>query len=113
MWLRFKWDMFVTSFIPLWISIIIFDIWNLVDYAVTAYPEEGKPLEKLLSFMCGNTIQITSIIIVIIVVALSIHGINNFLRDRENSQQNSTGTILKAKKTINYHLNFSWHIFFR
>ena len=42
MWLKFKWDMFVTSFIPLWLSIIIFDIWDLVDYAVTAYPKEGN-----------------------------------------------------------------------
>ena len=98
MWLKFKWDMFVTSFIPLWISIIIFDIWDLVDYTVTAYSKEGKSLEKFLSFICDNIVQTASIIVVIIVVALSIHGINKFLRDRENSQQNSTATILKAKK---------------
>ena len=98
MWLKFKWDMFVTSFIPLWLSIIIFDIWDLVDYTVTAYPKEGKSLEKFLSFICDNIVQTASIIVVIIVVALSIHGINKFLRDRENSRQNSTATILKAKK---------------
>jgi hypothetical protein len=26
MWKKFKWDMFVTSFIPLWLSIIVIDI---------------------------------------------------------------------------------------
>lgn len=98
MWSKFKWDMFVTSFIPLWISIIIFDIWDLVDYAITSYPKEGESLEKLFSFTCGNIIQIISIIVIIIGVAFSIHGINKFLRDRENSRQNPTGTILKAKK---------------
>lgn len=98
MWSKFKWDMFVTSFIPLWISIIIFDIWDLVDYAITSYSKEGEPLENFLSFTCGNIIQIASIIVIIIVVTFSIRGINKFLRDRENSQQNPTGTILKAKK---------------
>lgn len=63
MWAKFKWDMFVTSFIPLWISIIIFDIWDLVDYAITAYQKKGNPLEKLLSFACSNLIQIISIIV--------------------------------------------------
>ena len=90
--------MFVTSFIPLCISIIIFDIWDLIDYAITDYPKKGKSLEKLLSFACGNIIQIISIIVIIIVVTFSIHGINKFLKDRENSRQNPTGTILKAKK---------------
>lgn len=28
---RFKWHMFFTSFLPLWVSIIICDIWNLVE----------------------------------------------------------------------------------
>ena len=83
MWAKFKWDMFVTSFIPLWISIIIFDIWDLVDYAITAYQKKGNPLEKLLSFACSNLIQIISIIVI---------------KDRENSQRNPIGTILKAKK---------------
>lgn len=98
MWSKFKWDMFVTSFIPLWISIIIFDIWDLVDYAITAYQKKGNSLEKLLSFACSNLIQIISIIVIIIVVTFSIHGINKFLKDRENSQRNPIGTILKAKK---------------
>ena len=97
MWSKFKWDMFVTSFIPLWISIIIFDIWDIVDCAITSYPKEGKTLEKLLSFAWDNMIQIISIIVIIIVVVISMCGINKFLRDRECSQHNPTGTILKAK----------------
>lgn len=99
MWSKFKWDMFITSFIPLWISIIIFDMWDLVDFALKTYSKEVKSIEKLWSFASSNIIQIMSILVIIIVVAFSIHGINKFLRDRENSQQNPTGTILKAKKS--------------
>lgn len=98
MWIKFKWDMFVTSFIPLWISIIIFDLWDLVDDAVASYSKEGMLLEKFRFFALDNTIQIISIIVIVIMVSFSICGINKFLRNRENSQQNPTGTILKAKK---------------
>ena len=98
MWIKFKWDMFVTSFIPLWISIIIFDLWDLVAEAVASYSKEGTLLEKLCYFALDNTIQIISITVIVIMVAFSICGINKFLRNRENSQQNPTGTILKAKK---------------
>lgn len=98
MWIKFKWDMFVTSFIPLWISIIIFDLWDLVDEAVASYSKEETLLEKLCSFALDNTIQIISITVIVIMVVFSICGINKFLRNRENSQQNPTGTILKTKK---------------
>lgn len=97
MWFKFKWDMFVTSFIPLWISIIIFDIWDLANYAITAYPLEGTTYKIFFSFIRSNIIQIVSIFIIIIMVVVSVCGINKFLEDRENSKQNPTGTILKAK----------------
>lgn len=98
MWTKFKWDMFVTSFIPLWVSIVIFDIWDIVECAITSYSKEENIFEKLLSFAWDNTIQIASIVVIIVVVTFSIRGINKFLRERECSKQNPTGTILKAKK---------------
>ena len=98
MWSKFKWDMFVTSFIPLWVSIIIFDVWDIVDCAITSYPKKGKPLEKLLSFLSDNTIPIISIVVITSVVVLSIIGVNGFLKERERSTQNPSGRILRAKK---------------
>lgn len=29
MWKKFKWDLFVSSFIPLWLSIIVIDVWTI------------------------------------------------------------------------------------
>ena len=46
MWSKFKWDMFVTSFIPLWISIIIFDIWDIVDCAIHLIQRREKHLKS-------------------------------------------------------------------
>ena len=50
MWSKFKWDMFVTSFIPLWVSIIIFDVWDIVYNAITEFPKDGKLVGRLLCF---------------------------------------------------------------
>ena len=78
MWSKFKWDMFVTSFIPLWISIIIFDIWDIVYNAITVFPKEGKFVGRLLCFAKNNIIPFASIIIIFVVVMVSICGIRSF-----------------------------------
>lgn len=98
MWSKFKWDMFVTSFIPLWISIIIFDLWDIIYNTITDFPKSGKLLYKLFCFALENIIPLASIVIILIVVTISIFGINKFLKERERSNQNPTGTILKVQK---------------
>jgi hypothetical protein len=98
MWSKFKWDMFVTSFIPLWVSIIIFDVWDIVYNAITEFPKDGKLVGRLLCFAKNNIIPFASVIIIFTVVIISIHGISRFLKERECSKQNPTGTILKVQK---------------
>ena len=98
MWTKFKWDMFVTSFIPLWLSIIIFDVWDIVYNAITEFPKDGKFVDRLLCFAKNNIISFASVIIIFTVVIISIHGISRFLKERECSKQNPNGTIKKAKK---------------
>lgn len=34
---KFKWNMFITSFIPLWLSIIVSDIWSLVESGINKW----------------------------------------------------------------------------
>lgn len=98
MWSKFKWDMFVTSFIPLWISITIFDLWDIIENAITAFPQEGRFIDRLLAFSLANILQLVSIAVIVIMVMISVCGINKFLKERECSKQKSPGTILKAKK---------------
>ena len=98
MWSKFKWDMFVTSFIPLWVSIIIFDVWDIVYNATTAFPKDGKFACRLLNFAWDNIIPLVSIVIISTVVTISIIGISKFLKERECSKQNPIGTVLKVQK---------------
>lgn len=98
MWLKFKWDMFVTSFIPLWLSILIFDIWDIITVAMDVWARDGKIVHNLTDCVINNKVQLLCIGIIVLMVSVSVHGINNFLKERECSNQNSPGTILKARK---------------
>lgn len=98
MWKKFKWDMFVTSFIPLWISIIIFDIWDIVAASIKNWSKNEKLFHNLKICVQACAVQLISILIIVIMVLISIRGINNFLRERNESTQNPQGLIIKARK---------------
>ena len=34
---KFKWNMFITSFIPLWLSIMVSDIWNIAESGIKTW----------------------------------------------------------------------------
>ncbi len=98
MWLKFKWDMFVTSFIPLWVTIIVYDLWDLIEQLYQSLKAEGNLSEKLCSFAYVSIIQLISIMVIFFIVMTSTISINDFLKKKEESHQNASGTILAAKK---------------
>ena len=54
MWGKFKWDMFVTSFIPLWLSIIVIDIWNIVVYVFDKWDSKRQFIDNFCSGATTN-----------------------------------------------------------
>lgn len=61
MWQKFKWDMFVTSFIPLWLSIVVLDAWNIVSLALEKWDDKSKMLENLKNILCSSSVQVISV----------------------------------------------------
>ena len=98
MWKRFKWDMFVTSFIPLWFSIIVLDIWDLIKQSIKIWCTERDFSTNIYSCLKSSLVQVISVVIIVIVVFISIIGINAFLKDFRASQNNPNGRIIKARK---------------
>lgn len=98
MWNKFKWDMFITSFLPLWFSIAISDLWDCIDILLTQWKCELKFWDNLRMFLCASWLQLSSIVIVVVVVTISIRGISAFLKNRDSSTNNPNGTIKKARK---------------
>lgn len=99
MWLKFKWDMFVTSFIPLWLSIVVLDAWDIVSLALEKWDDKSKMLENLQKILFDNCIQVISVIVIAILVISSVVGVNSFLKKKLTVKSNlPKGTVKKATK---------------
>lgn len=99
MWKKFKWDMFVTSFIPLWLSIVVLDAWNIVSLALEKWDDKSKMLENLKNILCSSSVQVISVIVIAFLVISSIVGINSFLKKKLSVKStHPKGTVKKATK---------------
>lgn len=97
MWSKFKWDMLITSFLPLWLSIIVSDLWECVVLLTTHWDKRLKFWGNMLIFIQASSLHLCSVLIIVIVVAISISGIDKFLKDRERSINNPKVMVLKAR----------------
>lgn len=100
MWKKFKWDMFVTSFIPLWLSIIVIDAWTIVLFIIENWNRQGKFSDNLMIILYSNYIQLVSIAIIFVLLLISIIGINSFLDKKlvKDKKHLPKGKIEKATK---------------
>lgn len=98
MWQKFKWDMFVTSFIPLWISIVVINLWNVILVVLEKWNSEKKFADNLTTILNSGLVQLISIIVIIVMVLCSVVGINVFLKKLQSSKDNSKATVVKATK---------------
>ena len=101
MWGKFKWDMFVTSFVPLWLSIVIIDIWNVVLSIVDNWDGKGKCVDILLVVLCECIIQLVSIVIIVGLVLVSIRGINTFLKEKLTEDEVRPKAIIEKATKAN------------
>lgn len=99
MWQKFKWDMFVTSFIPLWLSIVVLDVWDTISLAIEKWETNNELVVNIKNVICSSCVQVISIAVIVILVLCSIVGINSFLKKKLTIKSNHPkGTVKKATK---------------
>lgn len=94
---KFKWNMFITSFIPLWLSIIVADIWNIVDTGIKKWSCKNSLLCNLLEICKMSWVSIFVFLIILLLMLVSIHSINKFLKDKCS---NDKPPKIKVKKAV-------------
>lgn len=94
---RFKWNMFITSFIPLWLSIIVMDAWNVIEYGISNWSYKQKIVYNLKCLALENIVCILVIFIIFVMMFISIWSINIFLRDKRS---NDAPPKFKVKKAL-------------
>ncbi|MDW5300720.1 MAG: hypothetical protein SA378_11400 [Sedimentibacter sp.] len=95
---KFKWDMFVTSFIPLWFSIIVINIWNIIENCSNDWKREISLWDNICILSKANYFFLVSIFIIFLLVFFSMISISIFLKDKKRSENKPTGTIIKARR---------------
>ena len=94
---KFRWNMFITSFIPLWISIMISDVWNIVESTIKNWINSEPVLYNIINICSENWVCIFVVLIIGILMIIGIISINKFIRDKKNS---SHIPQIKIKKAI-------------
>ena len=99
---RFKWDMFITSFIPLWISIVIANLWDIGGYIIIRRHQIGNLsfdfCGALTRFFKANMLMTISVFCIAVVVISSVVGINKFLRQKEDEKEKPVGCLVKVSR---------------
>lgn len=94
---KFKWNMFITSFIPLWLSIIISDIWSIVDSGIKNWLYTDNICHNLLKIYKMNWVSILVVLIIGVLMVVSIGSINQFIKDKCS---NNDSPKIKIKSAI-------------
>lgn len=98
MWRKFRWDMFVTSFIPLWFSIIVFSMWKIVENSIDVWDKKSKYIYNIVKSIEKSKVELSVTLGVILLVWVSISGVNSFIKDRKSTENNPKGKIIRATK---------------
>lgn len=95
----FKWNMFFTSFLPLWFSIIVSDIWSIVVKVnkLLASNTEKTPV-TVKSVLGSIPIEIITMVLLLICSAVSIYAINDKIKIQQSADNLDHGTIKRAKR---------------
>lgn len=95
---KFKWDMFVTSFIPLWISIIVIDVWEIVNNFVKDWDPKDTAISNFKNLSINNALLWITILIVGVLVVNSLLGIKHFIKARNAAINKHKGIVRLARR---------------
>lgn len=82
---KFKWNMFITSFIPLWLSIIVADVWSVIEYGINHWSYGQKFIYNLKYLAGENIVCLLVVFITFILMLISICSINIFIKDKRSN----------------------------
>lgn len=99
---RFKWHMFITSFIPLWVTIILADGWDILGYIVQRWHYVKAPgidiWGAVFRFLKSNALLVATIVIISMLLVTSIGGLNRFLKQKTVEKNLPEGRLCKVSR---------------
>lgn len=93
---RFKWNMFITSFMPLWISIVVADLWSIIENGIRIWSCKKNLSYNLNLILEENIVSIVVVLAIVILMIISISSVSVFLKDKCSNSQPPKVKIKKA-----------------
>ena len=93
---KFKWNMFITSFIPLWLSIIVAGIWSVIENGIQIWSCKKNIAYNLSVIFRENVVSIVVVLVTTVLMVISIFSINSFLKDKCSNNEPPKIKIKKA-----------------
>lgn len=94
---KFKWNMFITSFIPLWLTIIVADIWSIVESGIENWLLEDNLFYNIVKICKMNRVAIFVVLTILVLMLVGIMSIDQFLKDKCS---NNEPPRIKIKRAI-------------
>lgn len=91
---KLKVYLFVTSLLPLWVLIILYDTVFIIENCVNLLKYDSLSCKN---FFSGNYIEVVTVIIILLAFILSDINVNKFLNEKKSNNYNSA-KILSVKK---------------
>lgn len=102
----FKWHLFFTSFIPLWISIIFIDIWNISSWFICKANYRDSFKDIVSSFLKSNYLVIITLFLISILLCISVITLNIFIKKQKEKTNKPKCKIVEAKHSSNLTADF-------
>ncbi len=94
----FKISMFITSFLPLWISIIFVSCWEIVDYAIKNWCSCIKITENIIEIIKNNAVQFIVLLTALLVPFLCMVSLSFFLKSKRKTENKPVANVENVKK---------------
>ena len=102
----FKWHLFITSFIPLWLSISLIDVWNIGRWLIKNINVQLGFIYNFEQFLLSNYLLILTLIVINVTTFISIIKLNKFLKLKSNEKNKPSAKIIKAHHGRNFIADF-------
>lgn len=95
---KFKWNMFITSFIPLWLAIIVADTWSAIESGIESWLFKDSVIKNIVKMFKMNWVSVIVVLTILVLMLISILSINQFLKDKCSNNESPQIKIKRATR---------------
>lgn len=95
---KFRWNMFMTSFLPLWISIIVSDIWSISASLVKLWDDNETCLNNIENAIQNNIVGICVTVVILCFSVFSVVSTNAFIKEQQSVEPKPKIKVVDAKR---------------